>query len=236
LAHRRDAAPKRRALLKRLAESACSATLLRSGFKIDDGTEDGGALSTLGTTQPAEYKFAGEPLTAVEGTARWYAIQTRSRHEKRVAEDLREKAVKTFLPLRRAERQWSDRRKMVEIPLFAGYVFVQIEPEAQARVPVLQTNGVVGFLGVRGVGSAIPETEIAAIQTVLREKIDLEPHPYVQVGQRVRICGGSLDGLEGLWTGKEGKASLVVSIGLIERSVAMRISGYKVVPVESATT
>jgi hypothetical protein len=70
---------------------------------------------------------------------------------------------------------------------------------------------------------------------VLRQKIDVEPHPYVQVGQRVRICGGSLDGLEGFWTGKEGKVSLVVSIGLIQRSVAMQISGYKVVPLESKT-
>jgi transcription antitermination factor NusG len=192
-------------------------------------------LSTLGATQPAEYRITEEPLTAPEGAERWYAILTRSRHEKRVAEDLREKAVKTFLPLRRTERQWSDRRKTVDLPLFAGYVFVKIAPDAQARVPVLQTNGVVGFLGVRGVGSAIPEAEIAAIQTVLRQKIDVEPHPYVQVGQRVRICGGSLDGLEGFWTGKEGKVSLVVSIGLIQRSVAMQISGYKVVPLESKT-
>lgn len=162
---------------------------------------------------------------------RWFAIQTRSRHEKRVTADLREKAVEAYLPLRSVEHQWSDRRKVVDLPLFPGYVFVRISGDAIARVPVLQTDGVLGFLGIRGIGVPIPEEEIAAIQTVLREKIPVEPHPFVKVGEKVRICGGSLDGLEGLLTGVDGKRNLVVSIDLIERSVAIRISGFKVVPV-----
>jgi transcriptional antiterminator NusG len=164
---------------------------------------------------------------------RWFAIQTRSRHEKQIVADLQEKGIQTFLPLCKAEHQWSDRRKLVEMPLFPGYVFVNIEPDAHARVPVLRTNGVIGFLGVRGVGTAIPECEIAAIQTVLKEGIPVEPHPFLQVGQRVRIRGGSLDGLEGLLSGVEGKKTFVVSIELIERSVAIRVSGFNIELAES---
>jgi len=191
-------------------------------------------LSSLAT---ARINDVGGGLAAVAPRERvaiglqWFAIQTRSRHEKRVNSDLREKAVEAYLPLHHAEHQWSDRRKVVDLPLFPGYVFVKIAREASARVPVLQTDGVLGFLGVRGIGVAIPEEEIAAIKTVLREKIPVAPHPFVQVGEKVRIKGGSLDGLEGLLTGMEGKRSLVISIELIERSVAIRLSGFKVVPV-----
>jgi transcription termination/antitermination protein NusG len=173
------------------------------------------------------------PNSLLANGLRWFAIQTRSRHEKRVTADLREKSVEAYLPLRSVEHQWSDRRKMVDLPLFPGYVFVKISGDAPARVPVLQTDGVLGFLGVRGIGVPIPEEEIAAIQTVLREKIPVEPHPFVQVGEKVRICGGSLDGLEGLLTGVEGTKNLVVSIDSIERSVAIRISGFNVVPVSA---
>jgi transcription antitermination factor NusG len=170
-------------------------------------------------------------MLASAAVLRWFAIQTRSRHEKRVTADLQEKAVQAYLPLASVERQWSDRRKVVDMPLFPGYVFVKIENDVPARIPVLQTDGVIGFLGVRGIGIPIPEEEIAGIQTVLRQKIPVKPYPFVQVGERVRICGGSLDGLEGLLTGMDGKRNLVVSIELIERSVAIRITGFKVVPV-----
>jgi transcription termination/antitermination protein NusG len=175
-----------------------------------------------------EFEAAGLAVAARQAGPQWFAIRTRSRREKRVAEDLSEKDVEAFLPLRHVERQWSDRRKVVETPLFSGYVFVRIEATATARVPVLQTNGVIEFLGVRGIGIPIPETEIAAIQTLERERVELEEHPFLQVGQRVRIRGGSLDGLEGILTGKDGRKSLVVSIEVIARSVAMHISGYRV--------
>ena len=216
------------------AERACSPPPLRTEYRFSGGTQNGGALSTVLTTRnDGGANLAAQPRDALPNGLQWFAIQTRSRHEKRVTADLREKAVEAYLPLRSAEHQWSDRRKIVDLPLFPGYVFVKIAGDAPARVPVLQTDGVLGFLGVRGIGVAIPEEEIAAIQTVLREKIPVEPHPFVQVGEKVRICGGSLDGLEGLLTGVEGKENLVVSIDLIERSVAIRISGFKVVPVSA---
>jgi transcription antitermination factor NusG len=181
--------------------------------------------------QPGVHQGAGVDYVSQPVGLRWYALQTRSRHEKRVTADLQEKAIQAYLPLCSAQHQWSDRRKFVDTPLFPGYVFVKITPDAQARVPVLQTNGVISFLGVRGVGIPIPESEIAAICTVLRQNIPVEPHPFLELGQRVRICGGSLDGIEGILTGMDAKKRLVVSIQLIQRSVAVRITGYAVEPI-----
>ena len=171
------------------------------------------------------------PLAGADASFRWFAIQTRSRHEKRVTADLVEKAVQAFLPLCNTERQWSDRRKVVDAPLFPGYVFVRLAPGPQARVPVLRTNGVISFLGVRGAAVPIPESEISAIRTVLRENAAVAPHPFLELGQRVRICKGSLDGVEGILTAMDGKKRLVVSIQLIQRAVAVRITGYAVAPV-----
>ena len=199
-------------------------------------TENGGALSILETKQAASVKdvqlipgAGGNVVDRTDGL-QWFAIQTRSRHEKRIHVDLQEKGVHAYVPLNVKRNQWSDRCKIVDTPLFPGYVFVKIAPDAQSRVPVLRTSGVISFLGVRGVGVPIPEKEIAAIRAVLREETAV-PHPFVQLGQRVRICGGSLDGIEGILTSMDGNKSLVVSVQVIQKSVAVRISGYTVVPV-----
>ena len=189
-------------------------------------TENGGALSTLVlVTQDNSIESS---QSAASTTLQWYAIQTRSRHEKRVEQGLREKAVHAFLPLNNTQNQWSDRQKTVELPLFPGYVFVNIAPDAQSRVPVLQTYGVISFLGVRGIGTPIPESEISAVQMLLQEKIPFVPYPFLRVGQGVRIRGGSLDGIKGILTQIRGDQSLVVSVELIQRSIAMRLSGFQV--------
>lgn len=158
----------------------------------------------------------------------WFAIQTRPRYEKKVTAELQEKGIKTFLPLHSASHQWSDRRRVVSLPLFPGYVFVQIALSLHARVSVLRTNGVVGFVGVRNMGIPIPDGEIEAIQTVIKGGIAFEPYPYLKVGQSVRIRGGCLDGVSGVLEAVNGDRSLIVSVNLIQRSIAMRIEGYKV--------
>lgn len=202
-----------------------------------DVTENGGALSILETEQAASFGEGqligrgGRNLVARQEELHWYALQTRSRHEKRIQGNLQEKGIQAYLPLSEKHHQWSDRRKLVDEPLFPGYVFVKIAPDAQSRVPVLRTTGVIGFLGVRGVGIPIPESEISAIRTLLQENVEVRSHPYLELGKRVRICGGSLDGLEGILTGMEGTRGLVVSVQVIQKSVEMRISGYTIVPV-----
>jgi transcription antitermination factor NusG len=158
----------------------------------------------------------------------WFAIQTWPRYEKKVFDELRRKQVETFLPLLPTPRQWSDRRRTVQLPLFAGYVFVRTEPDVRTRIPVLRTNGVVGFVGAGGSGSQIADAEIDSIQRVVSSRVNFNEHRYGDIGRRVRIRGGSLDGLEGILVGRNDDLSLVVSVQIIQRSLAIRVAGYSV--------
>jgi transcription antitermination factor NusG len=162
--------------------------------------------------------------------ASWFAMKTRSRFEKKVTFELQEKGIETFLPLHSVKRQWSDRRQIVSVPLFSGYAFARITSDQATRIQVLRTNGVVGFVGSTFSGTPIPDEEIEAIRQVLREQIPFSLHPYVKVGQNVRIRGGALDGIKGILTKVNGDHSLIVSVELIQRSVAMRVTGYEIEP------
>jgi transcription antitermination factor NusG len=160
----------------------------------------------------------------------WYAVRTRSRHEKLVARQLEKQGIQAFLPLVSKINQWSDRRKQVEQPLFSGYAFVRLNHSSNDRIRVLRTQGVVSFVGVQGSGVPIPDQEIDNITTLLASNITYQERPYLQVGQRVRVCGGALDGLEGILTAENSDRSVVISIGLIQRSLSVRVAGYSVEP------
>jgi len=169
--------------------------------------------------------------SAVNPDARWYAVQTAPRHEKKVALELTAKGIECFLPTVSEVRQWSDRRRVIAEPLFAGYVFTWLEPGSPSRIALLRTNGVIGLVGMRGAGTPIPENEIFSIRQLLESRSQFAPHPFLNVGQRVRVRGGSLDGLEGILQSVKGDQSLIVSVELIQRSVSLTISGYVVEPV-----
>jgi transcription antitermination factor NusG len=171
-------------------------------------------------------------LSAVpgEGESSWFAIQTRPRYEKKVISELQEKDINAFLPLFSVARRWSDRKKVVHLPLFPGYVFVRVVPTLGARVSILRTNGVTSFVGVRGIGTPIPDREIEALRTVIQQNVAFEPYPYLKIGERVCIRGGCLDGIEGMLTAINGDQSLVVSVEAIQRSIAIRITGFSVEP------
>jgi transcription antitermination factor NusG len=109
-------------------------------------------------------------------------------------------------------------------------VFVNIVPAQNSRVAVLRTHGVYGFVGDRGVGTPIPESEISAVQEMLNHRIPFQMYPFLKTGQRVRIRGGCLDGIQGILTAINGDHTLVVSVGLLQRSIAMRLAGYQVEP------
>ena len=162
--------------------------------------------------------------------AHWYAVRTRSRHEKLVARQLEKQGIQAFLPVVTKINQWSDRRKQVEEPLFSGYAFVRLNHSSVDRVRVLQTQGVVNFVGVQGAGVAIPDQEIDNISTLLASKVSYQERPYLHVGQRVKVVGGALDGLEGILTAENTDRSVVLSIGLIQRSLSVRVAGYNVEP------
>lgn len=160
----------------------------------------------------------------------WYAVRTRSRHEKLVARQLQNLGIQAYLPLVTKINQWSDRRKQIEAPLFSGYAFVRLNPSSGDRIRVLQTQGVVNFVGVQGAGIAIPDQEIENIHTLLTSQVAYQERPYLHVGQRVRVCGGALDGLEGILTAENNDRSVVISIASIQRSLSVRVAGYNVEP------
>lgn len=160
----------------------------------------------------------------------WYAIRTRSRHEKVVERQLQGQGIDVFSPFVSQIRQWSDRRKVVESPLFAGYAFVRIAPAPEERVRVLRTQGVVDVVGAQGQGTPIPSEQIETVRSVLAGKVPFSPHAYLKVGQRVRVRGGSLDGVEGILLAHNGSRTLVISVEPIERSLSIRIEGYQVEP------
>jgi transcription antitermination factor NusG len=172
------------------------------------------------------------PVECLEASkdAHWYAVRTRSRHEKLVARQLEKQGIQAFLPVVTKINQWSDRRKQVEEPLFSGYAFVRLDHSSVDRVRVLQTQGVVNFVGVQGAGVAIPDQEIDNISTLLASKVSYQERPYLHVGQRVKVVGGALDGLEGILTAENTDRSVVISIGLIQRSLSVRVAGYSVEP------
>jgi transcription antitermination factor NusG len=159
---------------------------------------------------------------------RWYAIHTRARHEKRVEARLLECGISTFLPVVRQVHRWSDRRKVVELPLFSCYVFVHVIPSARIRLTVLRADGVVGFVGDRGQGTPIRDAEIECVRLLLSRNVPFAAYPFLKIGQRVRIRGGSLDGVEGAIVGDKGNRKLVVSVELIQRSVAITVKGYDI--------
>lgn len=162
----------------------------------------------------------------------WFAVHTRSRYEKRVAAQLGEKQIDSFLPTMEEVHHWSDRRKVVEQPLFPGYVFVRISPEDQVRGSVLRTIGVVGFVGIQGRGLSIPDQEIENIQRLLSSEIPFGPYPFLRVGQKVRIRGGYLDGIEGILVAKNSDQSVVISVELIQRSLSIRVRGFDLEPIQ----
>ncbi len=132
------------------------------------------------------------------GCAQWYAVMTRPRHEKKVAKELEQNSVVSYLPLATELRRWSDRQKKVELPLFPGYIFVRLVPTAQNKVSVLRLGGVLHFVGASGHGAPILRFRDRTIRTILSHNVPVTPTGFLRVGQRVRIRGGALDGVEGV--------------------------------------
>ncbi len=159
---------------------------------------------------------------------RWYAIHTRARHEKIVTTRLQQQGITAFLPTITEVRRWSDRRKCVELPLFSCYAFVNILWVPELRAKITCTDGVLGFIGFCGGAVPVPDVEIQNIRTLLKSMAPYSICPFLKVGQRVRIRGGSLDGIEGILAARNGNNNLVISVEPIQRSLAINIDGYSV--------
>jgi transcription antitermination factor NusG len=152
---------------------------------------------------------------------RWYAVQTCANHEKRVAQQLGRRAVEVYLPQYASVRKWKDRRVRLDLPLFPGYVFVHLV--LRDRLQVLQTPSVVRLVGFSGQPTPLPDHEIDVLRQGLAHDVQMQPHPYLKVGQRVRVKSGPLAGLEGLLQRKKKHSRFIISLDLIMRSVSVEI-------------
>jgi transcription antitermination factor NusG len=156
-----------------------------------------------------------------QGELRWYALYTCAQHEKSVAKQLAERSVECFLPLYEKVRRWKDRRVKIQFPLFAGYVFARIC--LKDRLRAVQVPGIVRLVGFNGHPTPLPDDEILALRNGLSAARGAEPCGYVQVGRRVRIQSGPLTGLEGILQRKKSGMRFVISLQLIQRSVAVEV-------------
>jgi transcription antitermination factor NusG len=159
----------------------------------------------------------------------WYALQVRPRFEKIIATTLAGKGFEGFLPLYRHRSRWSDRMKEVELPLFPGYLFCKFD--INKRLPILITPGVMHVVGVGKTPHAIDDDEIAALQSIVLSGLQTEPRSYLNIGDKVRIEIGPLAGVEGILQSMKGSSRLIVSVGLLQRSVSVEINESWVVPV-----
>ena len=165
--------------------------------------------------------FKGFTLPDSLAEPHWYAAYTRAQHEKSVAAELGMREVEHFLPLYSSMRRWKDRRVQLQLPLFPGYVFVRLA--LRERLRVLQIPSVVRLVGFSGQPTALPDTEMEIMRSGLSQSLRAEPHPFLTVGRRVRITGGPFAGLEGVLRRKKSGMRVVVSLGLIQRSVAVDV-------------
>jgi transcriptional antiterminator RfaH len=162
--------------------------------------------------------------------ARWYAIQVRCQFEKKASLQLQEKGIEAFVPTLKQRRRWSDRWQVVEFPTFPGYAFVHLHPSATRRLQVLQTRGVMSFVAFGGELVPIPDKQIDDVRLLLSRDVPYTAHSYIKIGQRVRIRGGCLDGIEGILTSNRGDKTLVISVEPIQRSIAVSIADFDIEP------
>ena len=162
----------------------------------------------------------------------WYALWVRSRHEKSVAGILTSKGYETFLPMHKSRRRWSDRIQEVELPLIPGYVFCRFDP--LNRMPVITTPGLVQIVSVGNTPEPVDNDEINALITAVEAGVHLQLWPFLKTGQRVSIEEGPLRSLEGILISTKGTDQLILSISLLQRSVAVAVDRRSVRPLRES--
>lgn len=175
-----------------------------------------------------------QPMTAASsrvdglypaGGQDWFALQTRASFERKICRQVEGKHLEAYVPVAHERHRWSDRYQIVEMPLFPGYVFVRAMSDPADRLAVLQTNGAYAFVTFQGVIARIPDQQINDLRRIEGQNTSWSPYPFLKSGQRVRICGGCLDGLEGILVAERGR-KLVISIEPMQRSIAIDVGAY----------
>jgi transcription termination/antitermination protein NusG len=158
-------------------------------------------------------------------TAEWFALYVKSRHEFAVENELTGKGVEVFLPAVKKIRKWKDRKKLVDFPLFPGYLFIHTLPKAEELSTVIRTRGVVRVIsGEAGCPAAVPEAEICALKLLMGSGAQIDIYPHLKEGVRVRVRRGMLQGAEGVITRKDGRLTLLVNIEILGRSLGVPLS------------
>jgi transcription antitermination factor NusG len=161
----------------------------------------------------------------------WYALRVKPNYEKPVAVALRGRGFEEFLPLLRSKRQWSDRVKTMELPLFPGYLFCRLNLED--RMPLLTTPGFLYIVGVGKNPEPVDESEILGIQSVLLSGIPVTAWPSLVVGQKVELRNGPLKGVQGVLSKIDNQHRIYVSVTLLQRSISVEVDPRWVKPVDS---
>lgn len=162
-----------------------------------------------------------------ESHTSWYAAYTSSRHEKTVAEHLRQREVECFLPLYETVRRWNNGRHRVQLPLFPSYVFVRMAIRDKLRV--LQVPGLVQLVTFQGAPAVLPDAEIETLRNALAAGVPAQPYRYLTLGSRVEICRGPLQGMRGILLRHQGQFRVVLSVEMIMRSVVVEVEASDVV-------
>lgn len=168
----------------------------------------------------------------LSGTA-WYALQVRTRKESYVASQIQGNGIECLLPTYKSVRKWSDRVKELEQPLFPGYLFCRFD--YFNRRPVVTTPGVLQIVGYGRTATPLSDAEIQALQLAVSSGIPKQPWPYLEVGQRVRVNYGTLTGLEGILVSVKGNHRVVLSVTLLQRSVAMEVETSWLSPIKETS-
>lgn len=159
----------------------------------------------------------------------WYVIHVRSRHEFKVLERLTETGINTFLPVVEKMNRWKDRKKLVKFPLFPGYLFVYVVKNHQNILNVLKVSGVVKFLGLKpDEPEPVPEAQIIALKRLVESGESLDPYPYLEEGQRVRIKRGPLAGVKGFLSKRSGQHILIISVDILMQGASLKMDASDV--------
>lgn len=162
----------------------------------------------------------------------WYAVYTKHQHEKTASNLLERKGFEVFLPLYHAQHRWRDRVKVVSLPLFSCYVFLRTTLER--KLDILRTPGIFWLVENAGHACAIPEAEIETVRRMAQSPAKIEPHPYLQCGDYVRVREGALTGIEGILTRVKNRYRVVVCVELLQKAVAVEVDLASLEPASRA--
>ena len=183
----------------------------------------------VGNTRQAALGVKTYTESDILPTLPWYAIRVKPKHEKTAATAVAAKGYESFLPLYLSRRKYGERFKNFHLPLFSGYFFARFDP--LERLPILTIDSILGILGNGRELIPVPDTEISSLQVAVESKLAVQPHPFLAVGDRVRLEEGPLRGAEGILVQVKGQDHLVVSVTMLQRSMSVQIDRMWVRPV-----